>query len=61
MTDKSYLLSPDQAIQIMAVSVLLKDGDLTLRGKDQDLIEKALSVIECVGEELALQFGNGDD
>ena len=53
MTD--FRLSPDQAVQIMAVSVMLRDGELHLTGDES---EKAEEAIIDAGQEIALQIGN---
>lgn len=52
VSDKTYTLSPDQALQLMAISVMLKDGELSLQGDDAELAYNA--ICDC-GEEIALQ------
>lgn len=53
MTD--FRISPAQALQVMAVSVMLKDGELQLSGDES---EKAEAALIDVGQEIALQIGN---
>lgn len=48
----TVILSREQAIQIMAISVMLKDDEMAFRGDEDHNAEKALCDI---GEEIALQ------
>lgn len=49
----TVMLSREQALQIMAISVMLKDDEIGLFGEDAHEAEKALCDI---GEEIALQI-----
>lgn len=49
----AVMLSRDQAVKIMAVAALLKDGDLSLAGEDAMPAHDGLCDI---GEEIALQL-----
>jgi len=52
-----YTLSPSQAHQLMALAVLIREGDLAFRGYEQEDEENATSLIADVAQELALQVG----
>ena len=52
-TNGAIFLSRAQAIQIMAISILLKDDELGLFGEDS---ADALAALSDVGEEIALQI-----
>jgi hypothetical protein len=47
----------DQALKLMAICALLKQGDIDIRGHDQDDVERARETLYDVGEECALLFG----
>lgn len=57
--DRDVLLSPSQATRLMAVCVMLKDGDLAFRGDESEEEDQATSVLKDIGEEIALQLGGG--
>lgn len=57
MPDKDFLLSPDQAARLMALSEMLRDGVLSFRGDEQDDECAAKSLIIDIGQEIALQVG----
>lgn len=51
-------ISPSQALQIMAISVMLRDGELEIIGNDPEHVEKAVEALTDTGQEIALQIGN---
>lgn len=51
-------LSPAQAVQLMALGVLVRDGDISLSGEDA---EKAAELLIDVSQEIALQYGDGEE
>lgn len=51
-------LSPAQTVQLMALGVLVRDGDITLSGEDA---EKAAELLIDVSQEIALQYGDGEE
>jgi len=53
VTHETIILGRETAIKIMAISVLLKDGELALVGDDAHL---AYAELCDVGEEIALQL-----
>lgn len=54
---RDYLLSPAQAVRLLALADMLGKGDLAIRGHEQEDEQGALSLIADIGQELALQFG----
>lgn len=50
----TVMLSRSQALQIMAISIMLKDGELEISGEDA---ATALEALADAGEEIALQIG----
>lgn len=52
--DGGYRLSPAQGLQILAISELLRSGELTLSGDDA---EKAQEALTDAAQEIALQIG----
>ena len=48
-------ISPDQALRIMAIAEMLRDGDLELRGEDVGDVETARAALIDVSQEIALQ------
>jgi len=57
--NREYPLSPDQAVRFLALADAVKNGDLTIRGHEEEDEQAALSLIADIGQELALQFGGG--
>lgn len=55
--DKDILLSPSQAAQLMALCMMVRDGDLSFRGHEIEDEQSATSLLKDVGEEIALQLG----
>lgn len=53
MIEPDILLSQDQAIKIMAISVMIRDGELTLSG---ELAAAAEGELVSIGQEIALQL-----
>lgn len=51
--EPDILLSQDQAVRVMAISVMIRDGELTLTGEHA---ARAQEVLTSVGEEIALQL-----
>lgn len=49
------ILSPSQMVQLMAISVMLRDGDLDIVGEDAELARDALV---DAGQEIALHSGS---
>lgn len=50
---ETVMLSREQAVKLMAISVMLKDEELAFFGEDA---AKALDEMSDIGEELALQL-----
>jgi hypothetical protein len=48
-------ISPSQAIQFMALAQLLRQGDLAIRGEEDEEVEAAYALIADVAQEIALQ------
>jgi hypothetical protein len=55
--DTDILLNRTQAIQLMALCAMLRDGDLSFRGHGPEDEEAASDVLCDIGEEVALQLG----
>lgn len=55
--DRDILLSPSQAIRLMALCAMLQDGSLSFRGDEIDDERSATDALKDAGEEIALQFG----
>lgn len=55
----SAKLSPAQSLQIMALGVMLRDGDLELCGEDAGDVQMATELLIDVSQEIALQIGSG--
>lgn len=51
-------LSPSQSVQLMALGVLVRDGEISLTGNDAD---KAEALLIDVSQEIALQHGDGEE
>ena len=56
---EQYVLGPAHGRQLLALSVLLKDGELYFRGYDDGSAANARRLITDIGEEIALQIGDG--
>lgn len=50
-------ITAHQATQMMVLSLMLKDGELEIRGDDQEQIKLAVYTITDVAEECALAIG----
>ena len=50
------MIGRDEAVKLMAISVMLKDGELCLRGDEQETEALATDAITDLGEEIALQL-----
>lgn len=50
-------LSPSQSVQLMALGVLIRDGDLALRGDDAEDVANGEALLIDVSQEIALQMG----
>lgn len=48
-------ISPSQAVQLMSLAVLVKDGELLLKSENNDMATAAFKLIQDVGQEIALQ------
>ena len=62
MTDElkdDILISPDQAFRLMALSMMLREGDLSFRGYEKENETQARALIVDIGQEIALQMGGG--
>jgi hypothetical protein len=55
--DKSFEISPSQGFQIMALAEMLKNGDVSFRGDEQEDEQSAAALIADVAQEIALQVG----
>jgi len=53
----AHLLSDDQALKLVAICAMLKDGDLSLRADDDADAQAARETLIDIGEECALQIG----
>lgn len=53
-------ISPAQAVQLMSLAVLMKDGELLFRAKNSEMATAALQCIQDVGQEIALQVRKDD-
>lgn len=56
---EQYVLSPAQGVQLMALSEMLRDGELAFRGDDSSDETRAYELLIDVGQEIALQIGGG--
>lgn len=54
---ENIILTREQGAKLMAICALMKDGDLDVRGHDDDDVENAREALFDVGEECALQLG----
>jgi len=48
-------ISPSQAMQLMSLQQLLHEGDLVIRGDEDEDVEAAYALIADVAQEIALQ------
>ena len=48
-------ISPSQAVRLMALSEMLRDEDLAIRGDEDEDIEAAYTLLADVAQEIALQ------
>jgi hypothetical protein len=48
-------ISPSQAVQLMSLAQLLREGDLAIRGDEDEDVEAAYALIADVAQEIALQ------
>ena len=53
----SIILTKEQGAKLMAICALMKEGDLDVRGHDDEDVENAREALFDVGEECALQLG----
>lgn len=60
MPDKDFLISPDQAARLLALSEMLRHGDICFRGDEEEDEQTAYNLLIDVGQELALQVGVGN-
>ena len=54
---ETVVLTRTQGAKLMAICALMKDGDLDVRGHEEEDVENAREAIFDVGEECALQLG----
>jgi len=54
---ETVTLTRSQGAKLMAICALMKDGDLDVRGHDDDDVENAREALFDAGEECALQLG----
>lgn len=54
---EQFILSPDQGLKLLCLASLLKDGDISFRGHEQDDCDNATDIIADIGQEIALQVG----
>jgi hypothetical protein len=57
LTERSYTLSPSQGVALMCLSEMLKEGDLAIRGDDDEAVDSAVELLADVAQEIALQVG----
>lgn len=53
-------ISPDQAIKLMALAQMIKDGDIDFRGHEIQNEAAARAAIADIAQEIALQVHNAD-
>jgi hypothetical protein len=51
----AFEISPSQAVQLMSLAQLLREGDLVIRGDEDEDVEAAYALIADVAQEIALQ------
>lgn len=54
---ETVIIMRDQAVRLMAISCALRDGDIAIRGHEEEDVEAAIAALKDVGEECALQLG----
>jgi len=54
---ETVVLTRTQGAKLMAICALMKDGDLDVRGHEEEDVENARDAIFDIGEECALQLG----
>lgn len=54
---ESIILTREQGARLMAICALMKEGDLDVRGHEQDDVDNARDALFDIGEECALQLG----
>jgi hypothetical protein len=54
---ETVIIMREQAARLMAICALMKDGDLDVRGHDEEDVANAREALFDVGEECALQLG----
>lgn len=57
---EQYIISPSQGVQFLGLALMLKEGDLSFRGHEQEDEESAANLIADIAQEIALQVGTGD-
>lgn len=56
-----FELSPSQAVQLMSLAQLLREGDLTIRGEQDEDVDAAYALITDVAQEIALQIPQNEE
>lgn len=54
---ETVVLTRSQGARLMAICALLKDGDLDVRGHEDEDVDNAKEALFDIGEECALQLG----
>lgn len=54
---KTTMLSPSQGVQLMAIGVMIRDGEIRIEGDSARVTSLAASVPIDVSQEIALQIG----
>ena len=54
-------LSPSQGVQLMSLAQLLREGDLAIRGEEDEDVEAAYALIADVAQEIALQVPQNEE
>jgi hypothetical protein len=53
--DSNVVISPSQALKLLAIGNLIRDGDMEIRGDDETDVALAKEAIIDVAQEIALQ------
>jgi hypothetical protein len=54
---ETIILTREQGARLMAICALIKEGDLDVRGHDDEDVDNAREALFDIGEECALQLG----
>lgn len=56
MDEQEIKLSPSQGIKLLSLCAMLKDGDISFRGHEQEDEDNATAAMRDIGQEIALQI-----